>query len=219
LGWGQKLIFWPSCCSFRFSSQSISPLKIRRLRVQSFSRVSSPSVLQVRTFAVKGCVVRSACFISSHLLLVIGGITLVRVDAPSPSRISRPVKDWVVVPVKGNLHPLRQSRFDQGAAPDSFPPRHLLLSRERSRERQAALRQIIGEIAPHGAFRSRPAGRFDGSTFSGWRVASGSTPALRDLDRSHCDERVLTGGQAGQTETSPARTPSERHSTKLRLPC
>jgi hypothetical protein len=66
------------------------------------------------------------------LLLVVGGITPVPLDAQSKSRISKPVNDQVVVPLKDNVHPLAQSRFERAARPSTSALRDLAGNRHDS---------------------------------------------------------------------------------------
>jgi subtilase family serine protease len=61
------------------------------------------------------------------------------------SRITQPINDAVRVPLKGNVHPLAQARFDLGTVPDSFPASRMLLLLRRSPEREAALLQFLQE--------------------------------------------------------------------------
>jgi subtilase family serine protease len=45
--------------------------------------------------------------------------------------------------LKGNVHPLAQPRYDQGAVPDSFPAERMLLLLQRSPEWETALQQFL----------------------------------------------------------------------------
>jgi len=58
-------------------------------------------------------------------------------------RLTQPYDGARRVTLKGNVHPLAQSRYDQGAVPDSFPAERVLLLLQRSPAREAALRQFI----------------------------------------------------------------------------
>ncbi|MGD0793865.1 MAG: Ig-like domain repeat protein [Terriglobales bacterium] len=58
-------------------------------------------------------------------------------------RLTQPYDSARRVTLKGNVHPLAQSRYDQGAVPDSFPAERMLLLLQRSPAREAALRQFI----------------------------------------------------------------------------
>ena len=60
-------------------------------------------------------------------------------------RITAAVDDAKRVRLTGNIHPLAQARFDQGAAPDSLPLERLLLILKRSPEQEAALRTLLDE--------------------------------------------------------------------------
>jgi subtilase family serine protease len=66
-------------------------------------------------------------------------------QAPLASRITQPIDDNVRVTLKGNVHPLAQPRFDQGAVPDSFPVERALLILERSPDSESDLQQFLQE--------------------------------------------------------------------------
>src|SRR5208337_673671 len=57
----------------------------------------------------------------SLVLLVACTCGLAWAQAPSNSRITQSIDDRVRVALKGNVHPLAQSRYDQGAGSESFP--------------------------------------------------------------------------------------------------
>src|SRR5207253_7184844 len=59
------------------------------------------------------------------------------------SRITQPIDERVRVTLKGNVHPLAQARYDQGAVPDSIPVQRVLLLFQRSPERVAGVRQLL----------------------------------------------------------------------------
>jgi subtilase family serine protease len=59
------------------------------------------------------------------------------------SRIAQPIDDNQRVTLRGNVHPLAQARYDQGAVPDSFPAERMLLLLKRSPESEAALQQFL----------------------------------------------------------------------------
>ncbi|MGB9067755.1 MAG: Ig-like domain repeat protein [Candidatus Acidiferrales bacterium] len=61
------------------------------------------------------------------------------------SRITQPIDDNVRVTLKGNVHPLAQPRFDQGAVPDSFPVQRALLILQRSPDRESDLQEFLLE--------------------------------------------------------------------------
>jgi hypothetical protein len=64
-------------------------------------------------------------------------------QALSASRITQRVDDRIRVTLQGNVHPLAQSRYDQGAVPDSFPAERMLLLLQRSPQQEKALQQFI----------------------------------------------------------------------------
>jgi hypothetical protein len=61
-------------------------------------------------------------------------------QTPPGSRITQPVDDHVRVTLKGNVPPLAQPRYDQGAVPDSFLVERALLILQRSPEREMVWR-------------------------------------------------------------------------------
>ncbi|HEY2353050.1 MAG TPA: Ig-like domain repeat protein [Candidatus Acidoferrum sp.] len=60
-----------------------------------------------------------------------------------PARITAAVDENQLVRLRGNVHPLAQARFDQGAVSDAQPLDRMLLLLQRSPEREAALRQLL----------------------------------------------------------------------------
>lgn len=73
-------------------------------------------------------------------------------EMPGP-QIRQPVDDRVRVTLKGNVHPLAQSRYDRGAVPDSVPLERMLLILRRSPERETALRQFLQDAHTPGSPR------------------------------------------------------------------
>ena len=63
--------------------------------------------------------------------------------APPRSRITQAVDEKQLLRLKGNVHPLAQARFDQGAVTDAQPVDRMLLLLQRSPEQEAALRQLL----------------------------------------------------------------------------
>jgi hypothetical protein len=66
-------------------------------------------------------------------------------QAPPSSRITQPIDDRVRVTLKGNVHPLAQARYDQGAAPDDVPMERMLLVLQRGPGQESALRQLLDD--------------------------------------------------------------------------
>ena len=63
--------------------------------------------------------------------------------APARARITQAVDEKQLLRLKGNIHPLAQARFDQGAVADAQPVDRMLLLLQRSPEQEAALRQLL----------------------------------------------------------------------------
>ena len=67
-----------------------------------------------------------------------------RAQTPSrPARITRAIDDNQLVRLKGNVHPLAQARFDQGAMNDAQPIDRMLLLLQRSSDQESELRQLL----------------------------------------------------------------------------
>jgi len=60
-------------------------------------------------------------------------------------RITQTIDEKNLVTLKGNTHPLAQSRYDQGAAPDSLPLERLMLVLQRSPAQETALQQLLDQ--------------------------------------------------------------------------
>ena len=87
---------------------------------------------------------RSPRYFSAPVLLflvVLSGVAQSQTTAAS--RITGPVDERVRVTLQGNVHPLAQAQYDQGAVADSFPAERMLLLLQRSPERETALRQFL----------------------------------------------------------------------------
>ena len=68
----------------------------------------------------------------------------VTTQTPSrPARITRAIDDSQLVRLKGNVHPLAQARFDQGAMNDAQPIDRMLLLLQHAPEQESALRQLL----------------------------------------------------------------------------
>src|ERR1700675_968885 len=62
-----------------------------------------------------------------------------------PSRITQDIDEKQLVSLRGNVHPLAQTKFDQGAVSDAQPLDRMLLLLQRAPEQQAALRQLLDD--------------------------------------------------------------------------
>jgi hypothetical protein len=60
--------------------------------------------------------------------------------------VSQPIDESKIVTLRATTHPLAQPRFDQGAVPDSFPVRRVLLMLNRPAEREAALLRFLSDV-------------------------------------------------------------------------
>jgi hypothetical protein len=69
-----------------------------------------------------------------------------RSQLPSrPARITQAIDEKQLVLLRGNVHPLAQAKFDQGAVSDAQPVDRMLLLLQRSPEQKAALRQLLDD--------------------------------------------------------------------------
>jgi trimeric autotransporter adhesin len=66
--------------------------------------------------------------------------------APMQNRVLGPIDDAERVALKGNVHPLAQKQFDQGAAPGSTPTGRIMLVLQRSAAQQRALTQFLSDL-------------------------------------------------------------------------
>ncbi len=67
-------------------------------------------------------------------------------QAPSrPARITQAIDEKQLVPLRGNVHPLAQPKFDQGAVNDAQPFDRMLLLLQRAPAQEAALRQLLDD--------------------------------------------------------------------------
>lgn len=62
-----------------------------------------------------------------------------------PARITQPVDEKNLIVLPGNVHPLARPEFDQGPVADAQPMRRMLLLLQRSRDQEAALRQLLDD--------------------------------------------------------------------------
>jgi hypothetical protein len=69
--------------------------------------------------------------------------SLALAQSQSAARVTQPIDDKLRVTLKGNVHPLAQPRYDQGAVPDSFAAERMLLLLQRSPQQEFALRQFL----------------------------------------------------------------------------
>ena len=77
------------------------------------------------------------------LLTMVGGAKAWAQKTVVPSRVAEAVDDARTVRLKGNVHPLARSPYDQGALAESQPMTRMMLLLQRSPEREAALRQLL----------------------------------------------------------------------------
>src|SRR6202045_5094858 len=69
-----------------------------------------------------------------------------RSQLPSrPVRITQAIDEKQLVLLRGNVHPLAQTKFDQGAVSDAQPLDRMLLLFQRAPEQEAALRQLLDD--------------------------------------------------------------------------
>jgi len=64
---------------------------------------------------------------------------------PVGPRITRPVEGTNLVRLPGNVHPLAQANYDQGAVSDAKPMNRMLLLLQRSEDKEASLKDLLDE--------------------------------------------------------------------------
>lgn len=62
------------------------------------------------------------------------------------NRVVAPVDETNLVPLRGNVHPLAQARFDRGPAPEGTPTGRIMLVLQRSATQQQALTQYLADL-------------------------------------------------------------------------
>ena len=62
-----------------------------------------------------------------------------------PPRITQAIDEKQLVLLHGNVHPLAQPKFDQGALSDAQPLDRMLLLLQRAPEQEASLRQLLDD--------------------------------------------------------------------------
>jgi subtilase family serine protease len=62
-----------------------------------------------------------------------------------PARITQAIDEKQLVLLRGNVHPLAQAKFDQGAVSDAQPLDRMLLLLQRAPEQEATLRQLLDD--------------------------------------------------------------------------
>lgn len=99
---------------------------------------------------------RSGLLQSSLLLILLAFLAVgsCAADAQTAgSRIAGPIDDRIRVALAGNVHPLAQAQYDQGAVTDSFPAQRMFLLLQRSPQREASLRQFLQDVHRQGSPR------------------------------------------------------------------
>jgi len=148
------------------------------------------------------------------------------------SRITAPIDDRVRITIKGNVHPLAQTHYDQGAVADSFRADRILLLLQRSPEHEAALRQFIEDAHRPGSPRyhkwltpeqfgalygpddsevAAVSGWLHGHGFSGARVTEGKTAIefsgtagqLREAFATEIHTYLVNGEEQHANNTDP----------------
>ena len=97
---------------------------------------------------------RASFSFRTHLCLVLFAVlagNAAFAQSTSSTRITQPIDEQQRVTLKGNVHPLAQPRYDQGAVPDSLPAERMLLLLRRSPEKETALRQFLQDVHTPGS--------------------------------------------------------------------
>jgi hypothetical protein len=75
----------------------------------------------------------------------VANVGLVLAEGPPGPRVTQPIDDAVRVTLRGNVHPLAQPRYDQGAAPDDLPMEQMLLVLAHGPDQETDLRQLLDD--------------------------------------------------------------------------
>ena len=62
-----------------------------------------------------------------------------------------PVDENLLATMRGSVHPLARPEFDQGAVPDDFPVRRMLVMLQRPPEREAARQRFLRDVHTPGS--------------------------------------------------------------------
>ncbi len=84
------------------------------------------------------------------LALLSVSLSLFPVTSPAQTtaaraRVVQPVDMHDLVTLRGNVHPLARTEFDQGAAPDDLPMERILMVLQRGSDQEVALRKLLDE--------------------------------------------------------------------------
>jgi subtilase family serine protease len=135
---------------------------------------------------------------------------LVQAQSQPASRITQPINDRVRITLQGNVHPLAQTRYDQGAVPDSFAADRMFVLLKRSPEREAALEQFLedahrpGNPSYHQWLTPKQFGALYGptdseiATVSGWLQGQGFSVSRVTEGKT----AIEFSGTAGQIRTA-----------------
>jgi hypothetical protein len=85
------------------------------------------------------------------LILIAACAVSVQAQGPAAPLVTEAIDDAQVVALHGNVHPLAQARYDQGAVPDSFAAARLLLLLNRPAGRETTLRQFLRDVHTRGS--------------------------------------------------------------------
>jgi len=103
----------------------------------TFSNLASVLVVLLNSF-----VATSAPAVAAQTKETPASATLSR-DRVTQARVTQTIDEKQLLRLKGNVHPLAQARFDQGAVADAQPVDRMLLLLQRGPEQESALRQLL----------------------------------------------------------------------------
>src|SRR5271168_2020639 len=72
-------------------------------------------------------------------------VTASQTSAAVPPRITKAVDETQLIQLKGNVHPIARTGFDQGALDDAQPLTRAVILLQRSPEQEATLRQLLDD--------------------------------------------------------------------------
>ena len=80
---------------------------------------------------------------TTTIIFVLLSVSGIMAQSTVQSRITQPVDEQKQVRLAGNTHPLAQSQFDRGAAPDDLPMERVLLLLQRGADQEAELQKLL----------------------------------------------------------------------------
>jgi subtilase family serine protease len=103
--------------------------------------------LNFRKFFVLTALLAAFCFVSAGRIAAQSAAQAVGASqtSPVPARITKAIDETRLVQLKGNVHPIAQARYDQGALNDTAQVARAVVLLQRSADQEAALAQLLDD--------------------------------------------------------------------------